>query len=88
MKTDVMITFQESSWKLTKVTKKPIIKIINSQLDIKLGQFTQDELNKVFKKIKNRKVAGPDKISQKYGRQGNLMTYYFNFALLYLNRIH
>ena len=30
--------------KTPKVTDKPITKIINNQLDIKLGQFTQDKL--------------------------------------------
>ena len=43
-------TFQES-----KVTDKSITKIINSQVDIKLGQFIQ-ELN-ILTKIKSRKAA-------------------------------
>ena len=46
-----------------KVTDKPITKIINNQLDIKLGQFPQEELDVVLTKIKNRKAAGFDKIS-------------------------
>ena len=45
-----------------KVTHEPITKIINNQLDIKLGQFLQEELNSVLKKIKNRKAAGLDEI--------------------------
>ena len=32
-------------------------KIINNQLDIKLGQFTQVELDVVQRKIKNGKAA-------------------------------
>ena len=32
------------------------------QLDIKLGLFTQEELNSVLRKIKNRKAAGLDEI--------------------------
>ena len=38
------------------------MKIIYNQLDIKLGQFTQDELDVVLSKIKNRKAAGLDEI--------------------------
>ena len=37
------------------------MKIIDNQLDIKLGQFTQ-ELDVVLTKIKNRKAAGLDEI--------------------------
>ena len=48
--------------KSPKVTDKPITKIINNQLDIKLGQFTQKELDVVLMKIKNRKAASLDKI--------------------------
>ena len=37
-------------------------KIINNQLYIKLRQFTQEELNLVLRKIKNRKAAGLNEI--------------------------
>ena len=40
------------------VTDKPIKKIINRLLDIKLGQFMEDELDIVLKKIKSRRAAG------------------------------
>ena len=43
--------------KSPKVTDKTITRIINNQLDIKLGPFTQ-ELDVVQRKIKNRKAAG------------------------------
>ena len=43
-----------------KVTNKLII-IINNQLDIKPGQFTQEKLNEV-QKNKNRKAGGLDEI--------------------------
>ena len=46
----------------SKVTDKLIIKIINNLLDIKLGQFTQEELSLVLTKIKNRKAATLDEI--------------------------
>ena len=45
-----------------KVTHEPITRIISKQLDIKLGLFTQEELDLVLRKIKNRKVAGFDGI--------------------------
>ena len=42
---------------------KPIAKIISNPLDIKLGQFMQEELDIVLIKIKYRKAAGLDKIA-------------------------
>ena len=39
-----------------------IMKIIDNQLDIKLVQSTQEELDVVLIKIKNRKAAGLDEI--------------------------
>ena len=45
-----------------KVTHEPITRIISKQLDIKLGLFTQEELNSVLRKIKNRKAVGLDEI--------------------------
>ena len=45
-----------------KVTHEPITRINSKQLDIKLGPFTQEELNSVLRKIKNRKAAGLDEI--------------------------
>ena len=47
---------------LTNLSKK----IINRQLDIKLGQFTVEELDaELKKKFKNRKAAGLDEIPLK-----------------------
>ena len=45
-----------------KVTREPITRIISKQLDIKLGPLTQEELDSVLRKIKNRKAAGLDEI--------------------------
>ena len=45
-----------------KITHEPITRIISKQLDIKLGPFTQEELESVLRKIKNRKAAGLDEI--------------------------
>ena len=47
-----------------KVTDKPIPKITENQLDIKLEQFTQ-ELSLVITKIKNKKATGLDEIPPK-----------------------
>ena len=44
------------------VMHEPIMRIISKQLDIKLWQFTQEELDSVLRKIKNRKAAGLDEI--------------------------
>ena len=45
-----------------KITHEPITRIISKKLDIKLGPFTQEELDSVLRKIKNRKAAGLDEI--------------------------
>ena len=45
-----------------KVIHEPITRIINKQLDIKLRPFTQEELDSVLRKIKNKKAAGLDEI--------------------------
>ena len=45
-----------------KDTHESITRIISKQLDIKLGPFTQVELDPVLRKIKNRKAAGLDEI--------------------------
>ena len=50
--------------KSPKVTDKPITKI-NNQRDIKVGQFSQKELDVALTKIKNRKVASLDEIPWK-----------------------
>ena len=46
-----------------KVTHEPITRIICKQLDIKLEPFTQEELDSLLRKIKNRKAAGLDEIT-------------------------
>ena len=45
-----------------KVMHEPITRITSKQLDIKLGPFTQEELDLVLRKIRNRKTAGLDEI--------------------------
>ena len=48
-----------------KVTHEPITRIISKQLDIKLGPFTQEELDSVLRKIKSTKAEGLDEIPLK-----------------------
>ena len=55
-------TFREPTGKTAESYRKPIAKIISNQLDIKLGQFMQEELDSVLRKIKNRKAARLDEI--------------------------
>ena len=43
-----------------KVTHEPITRIISKQLDIKLGPFTQEELDSVLRKIKESCRHGRD----------------------------
>ena len=62
--THVERTFQESARKSPKVADKPITKIKNNPLDIKLGQFTLEELDIVLTKIK--KKTGKLPILMKY----------------------
>ena len=45
-----------------KVIREPINRVISKQLDIKLRPFTQEELDSVLRKNKNRKAAGLDEI--------------------------
>ena len=45
-----------------KITHESLTRIISKQLEIKLGPFTQEELDSVLRKIKNRKAAGLDEI--------------------------
>ena len=54
--------FKNLLGKHLEVTDKSITKIINNQLDIKLGHFMQDEFDVVQRKIKNRKAAGLDEM--------------------------
>ena len=54
--------FENLVGKPPKVTNEPITKIISNQLDIKLGQFTQEVLDSILRKIKNGKAVGLDEI--------------------------
>ena len=69
--------FENLLEKPPKVTHEPIPKIIRNQLEIKLTQFTQEELEPVLRKIKKKgKQQDFMKYPQKYGRPGNSTTYW------------
>ena len=59
--------FKNLLGKCPQVSDKPITKNIN-QLDIKLGQFIQEELNIVLRTIKTGKLLDLMKYPKKYGR--------------------
>ena len=76
--------FKNLFGKPPKVTNKPITKIINNQQDIKLGQFTRDELDVVLAKIENKKAVGLDEIPSEIWK-----TKKFNDVLLrYYNAVY
>ena len=56
------IDYRNKNWINWPQTHEPITRIISKQLDIKRGPFTQEELDSVLRKIKNRKAAGLDEI--------------------------
>ena len=71
------------------VTDKPFKKFINSKLDVQLQHFTEEELNIVLKKkLKSEKFLTSTKYLLKYGRQENLMTYFFDYAILAINKTY
>ena len=59
------IHFEHLLRKPPRVTGKSITKIINNQLDIKLEQFTPEELDSMQRKIKKRKAAWLEEIPPK-----------------------
>ena len=54
--------FQESDRKIAQSYGLTNFEIVSNQLDIKLGQFMQEKIDIVLRKIKNRKTAGFDDI--------------------------
>ena len=65
----------------SETTEKPIQKIINQQLDVKLGQSSKGELDAVLTKIKNRKATDlEEKYPLKFERQENLTIHYSDYT--------
>ena len=75
--------FKNLLGKSSKVNE-PIVKIISNPLDIKLGQFTQEELDIVLRKIKNRKATGLDEIPPEVWKTRK----FDNILLRYCNAIY
>ena len=69
-----------------KFTDEPIPKIISNQLDTKLGQFMQEELDSVLRKIKNRKAVWHDEIPQEVWKTKEMTTYSSNTIMPYITR--
>ena len=65
---------------------KPITKIISNQLDIKLEQLKQEEVDSILGKLKIGKQQGLMKYLQKYRRQGNSTTYCSDAVMLNITR--
>ena len=53
--------FKNLLWKSPKITDNHITKMINNQLNVKLGQFSQEGLDELLTKIYS-KAAGLDEI--------------------------
>ena len=70
-----------------KITHEPITRIISKQLDIKLGPFTQEELDSVSEKLKIGRLQGWTKFPREYGRPDNLTTYCSDTATQYTLKI-
>ena len=79
--------FKNLLGKSPKFTDNPITKIINNRLDIKQGEFSQEDLNVVQIKSKIEKLPVLMKYPQKYQRKVNSMTYYFDTAPPFIRRI-
>ena len=77
--------FENVLGKPRKVAHEPITKIIRNQQDIKLGQFTQEELDSVLRKILNRQ-QDLMKYPWTYGRPGNSTTYCSSTAMPYITK--
>ena len=66
---------------------KLITKIINCQIDIKPGQFTEEELSVMLTKIKSRKAAGVNEIPLKVCKIKIFFIYFLDYAILYIKKI-
>ena len=67
---------------MDKLTKE----INYAKIDIKLEQFTGEEVDAALKKLKTEKLLASMKFLHKYGRQRNLTTYFFDYATQSINK--
>ena len=73
--------FQNLLGKSPIVSDSTIEKVIEHELEIKIGPFNELELDLVLKKLKNKKAAGLDGIPievWKTGKFNDLILYYYN----------
>ena len=68
-----------------KIADKPTEEITNGLLDIKLS-LCKKNLMQSWKKSKGEKLPALTKYFLKYERQGNLMTYFVNYAMLSIDK--
>ena len=70
-----------------KITHEPITRIINKQLDIKLGPSYKKNSTRFSEKLKIGKLQGWTRFHQKYGRPDNSTTYCSDTATQYTIKI-
>ena len=68
------------------INGRPFHKIIDEKLDIKLRQFKKDGQDAVLEKFTTEQLQALKKYLLKFWRQGNLMTYFFDYAILSVNK--
>ena len=68
----------------SKFTLEPITRIFSKQLDIKLRQFMEEELDSVLRRIRNRKAAGLDEIPSEVWKTRQ----FDNILLQYCNALY
>ena len=77
--------FQNLLRNSSEITDKPIQKIINGKLNIKLRQFTEEELDTVLKKkLKTQKLQALTKYP--WSMEENLTMHNFYYAMLCINK--
>ena len=70
-----------------KVTHEPITRIISKQLDIKLGRSLKKNSTRFLEKLKQGKLQGWTRFSQKYGRPDNSTICCSDTAMQYIIKI-
>ena len=70
-----------------KVTNIPITKSINCRLDIKVEQFTHNELNEILRRIKNRKDTTSTRMSSEELKTREFDDLHFRFSNSHISRI-
>ena len=66
---------------------EPIAKIINSEIDIKIGHSKQEKLDVVQRKIKNRKASSLDEIPLEVWKKKKFDDILLRYRTPYITRI-